>query len=388
MSEVQLPTWARPAPLVRRWVDRARGTESDDLLSLRPGRSLDPVGVADLVAWGGLVGTRSLLVGVERLRLSWSLPRPRLAASRSARVDQFWDLLRAAVVEAGPGRLALSGGLDSRALAAAAAQEGVAVDVGTFGDADCIDLPVAAEVARRLGLPQVVSLLEPEGALACEERVWNATDGTGGPASAPGSPTDAAWAGCTRLLSGTSGDVIWGDTPLPGPSPPARLKRLGLAAPPGLSAPPAPSWVRAPEAWTNLWTRQSAVTWNGVLPRLAFTPVVPVAWQPDLLAFCLALPPEDRAGRSLLREVLERHAPEVGATALPPVHGAVHDLDRAFRAEPWRAELQRWSADVEGLRRVGLEPAAVARMVRQTLRGARDRAGFLSRLRAVWRWGL
>ncbi len=346
------------------------------------------MGVADVVAWGGLVGTRSLLVGVERLRLPWSLPRPRLGASRSARVDQFWALLRAAVAEAGPGRVALSGGLDSRAIAAAAAREGVAVDVGTFGDPDCIDLPVATEVAKRLGLPQVVTLLELDGAQACEERVWAATDGTGGPASAPGSPTDAAWAGCARLLSGTSGDVIWGDTPLPGPSPSARLKRLGLVAPSRLSAPPAPSWVRSQTAWTNLWTRQAAVTWNGVMPRLAFTAVVPIAWQPDLLAFCLALPPEERAGRSLLLEVLERHAPEVSAAAVPPVHGAVHDLDRAFRAEPWRTQLQGWSSDGDGLRRVGLEPAAVARMVRQTLRGARDRASFLSRLRAVWRWGL
>ena len=245
---------------------------------------------------------------------------------------------------------------------------------------------MAAEVAGRLGLAHAVHRLGPGDALACEERVWRATDGTGGPGSAPGAPSDEAWAGL-RLLSGTSGDVIWGDSPQPGPSPARRLRRLGFGAPCSPPVPPPPRWLRAPGAWRSLWTRQAAVTWSGVLPRLDFAEVVPVAWQPELLAFCLALPPEDRADRALLRAVLRRHAPDLSDEALPPVRGAVHDLDRAFRSPPWRAELERWAQDGAGLSAVGIDPVGLRRLVGQTLRGSRDRAGFLSRVRALWRWG-
>ena len=185
---------------------------------------------------------------------------------------------------------------------------------------------------------------------------------------------------------------------MPGPSPAPRLGKLGCPyAEPRWSEdlPPAPRWASAAGAasWRNLWTRQQGATWDGVLPRLEFTPVIPVLWHEPLLSFCLALGDEDRRDRMLLRHMLERHAPEVSASALPPVRGPVHDLDRAWRTSPeWAEELERWLAPgaeaAAPWQALGLRRQVVARMTGQVRRGRRSRAGFLSRLRAAWRWGV
>ncbi len=384
-----------PPPLRARWACRRRGRVADELLDLRePGLGLDPAGVADLLAWGAPIGRRSLLVGVGREVPAWSLPPPSPhpgALSGLDRADRLWELLLDAVQAAGPGRVTLSGGLDSRAVAAAAVAAGLEVDAGTFGDPDAPDLPIAAAVARTLALEHVVHVLDPDCARIHEARAWAASSGVGGPDSAPGAATDAPWATAPRVLSGASADVIWGDTPLPPPATARRLRRLGLRGPPSIPArvaPPAPRWLppAGRAAWINLRTRQAAVTWAGSASRRATTPVVPVVWHEPLLAFCLALPAEDRRDRSLLRLALRRHAPAVAE--LPAVRGRVHDLDRAMRSTPgWRAALDAWVADVDGLRAVGLRPGEVARLVRSQRRG-RGRAALLSRLRALWRWGL
>jgi len=394
-----------PAVLRRRWRDARTGREGT-LLELDDGRPLDLHGVATLLAYGGLIGSRSLLVDVEAVLEPLLLPAPSVRAAdldADARADRLWSLLREAVAAAGRGRrrvrVALSGGLDSRAVAAAA----VAVDApgltfGTFGDADAPDLPVAAALARALDRPHRIDRLPPGGALRHEERVWRATHGVGGPASAPGAPTDEAWAGeCDVLLSGCSGDVIWGDTALPGPSPAARLRKLGVRpVPDDPWGPPAPSWASAGgrSAWANLHSRQRAVTWSGVLPRLDYTPVVPVLWHPSLLAFALTLSLADRDGRVVVRRMLERHAPAVAPSGIPPVKtSGVHDLDRAWRTDPaWGAALDRWTSDdpteVAAFDAVGVDRRAALRMVRQVRAGKRERAGFLGRLRALRRWGL
>jgi asparagine synthetase B (glutamine-hydrolysing) len=363
-----------------------------DLLALR-GPGLDPAGVADLVAWGAPIGSRSLLVDVVRLRPFWAPEPPDTrpsALERGARADRLWSLLTDAVVAAGGGRIALSGGLDSRAIAAAAVGAGLDVDAGTFGDPDAVDLPVARAVAGVLGLRHAVHELDPDCALDHEARVWATSGGIGGPAFAPGAATDQPWSGISRLLSGTSADVLWGDTPLPSAPTERRLRRLGLGRPSTLeaSAPPAPHWVppAGRAAWINLWTRQAAVTWAGSASRRVHTPVFPVAWHEPLLRFCLALSEDDRRDRKLLRLALARHAPDLAA--LPTVHGPVHDLGRAMRSsERWRQELRQWSGDDVGLAQVGLVPAEVRRLVRSHGRG-RDRSGLLSRLRALWRWSL
>ena len=394
-----------PPPLRRSWERTATGERATDLLALAgPGDALDPGGVSDLLAYGYAAGRRSPVAGIRRRFEGWALAPPEphpLELSAGDRADRLWGLLCAAVAEAVDGacapRAALSGGLDSRAIAAALAEVAPrSGSLGRVGDPDCADLPVARGVGAALGLPHQVTLLPMDGALRHEERVWRATDGTGGPASAPGAPTDEAWGGgCDLLLSGCAGDVVWGGSVRPGPSPERRLRRLGvpwLAPSWDDEVPTAPGWLppTGVAAWLNLWTRQAGGTWNGVLPRLASTPVVPVLWHEPLLSFCLALEPEDRRERRLVQRVLERRAPAVAPGRLPLApRGPVHDLDRAFAGCPqWRQELERMAADEVGLHRVGLRPAGVRRLVRRALaaRGP-GRAGSISRVRALLPWG-
>ena len=395
-----------PPPLGRRYLRVDTGRESVSPIELAPGCDLDPGGIADLIAYGYLPGSRTTLAGVRRIAPTWDLAPPSPRADElpdaDARADRLWELLRAAVRDAAAGcnrpRVPLSGGLDSRAVAAAAAAEGLpGVHAATFGDPEAVDLPGAVRIAEALGLPHTVDHLPADAARVHEERVWRATGGQGGPASAPGAATDTQWAEqCDRLLSGTSGEVVWGAAGMPSPLPPSRLRKLGVRATPLPSveaAPPPPDWVpdAGHAAWINLWTRQAGGSWNGVLSRLEHTPVAPIPWTPELLAYCLTLGADDRRDRRLLRHMLDRHAPAVSAQAIPPVRGPVHDLDRAMRSvEAWRDTLQQMIAPSQRRtwNHIGVRPREVTRLVRQHLAGRRERAQLISRLRVVWRWGL
>jgi len=388
-----------------RWsyVHSSSGHESESLLDLRDRAGLDPGGVADLLAFGHPLGERTLLAGVLGRTGAWDLPppdpHPADLPTAPHRRDRLWLLLREAVRAAAEGfsrpRVTLSGGLDSRAVAAAAAAEGLPVDCATFGDPDCEDIPAARRIAQGLDLDHVVVELPPDAALLHEDRTWRATGGLGGPAAAPGAHTDVPWAAdCDVILSGMSGEAVWGDLGAPGPSPARRLKRLGVDVPlqtPADVAPEPPQWLPRASlgAWINLHTRQARGTSAGVRSRVLHTAFVPVPWTPRLLAFCLALPPEDRAGRALLRQALEHHAPDVAPSAVPPVRGPVHDLDRAMRAVPaWgRTLAQMVDRNQRGAwRDLGLKPRPVRRLVTQVVEGRRARAVFVSRLRLLWRW--
>jgi hypothetical protein len=392
-----------PPPLQWRYVHAATGREVTKLSDLPDVRTFDPGGVADLLGFGHPLGTRTILAGVQGRCPAWDLaapePHPDQLGGAAQRRERLWQLLRGAVRRAAREfdrpRITLSGGLDSRAIAAAAAAEGLAVDCATFGDPDCADIPAATEIARRLGLPHTVTQLPPDAGLRHEERCWRATGGLGGAAAAPGAHTDAAWAQeCDGILSGMSGEAVWGDLGAPGPSPPSRMSRLGVAEPPlepSAVAPAPPQWLppTSAGAWINLHTRQARGTANGIRSRLQLTPLVPVPWSPDLLAFCLALPPEDRRDRTLLRQMLDHFAEDVGPTALPAVRGPVHDLDRAMHTvAEWRRTLaQMTDRNCNGaFERLGLRPRAVRRIVRQVAGGSRRRAVFVSRLRVLWRW--
>ena len=395
-----------PPPLGRRYRRADAGREDGSPIELARGCDLDPGGIADLLAHGYLPGLRTALAGVSRVAPVWDLAPPTPRADElpdaGARADRLWELLRAAVSEAAAGctrpRIPLSGGLDSRVVAAAASAEGLpGVHAATFGDPDAVDLPGAARIARSLDLPHTIDLLPIDAAHTHEERVWHATGGQGGPASAPGAATDALWADpCDRLLSGTSGEVVWGAAGVPSPLPASRLRKLGVRATPLPSreaSPPPPAWVPVAghAAWINLWTRQAGGSWNGVLSRLEYTPVAPIPWNPDLLAYCLTLDTDDRRDRRLLRHMLARHAPAASADAIPPVRGPVHDLDRAMRTVPaWRDALESMIAPSQRStwHRLGIRPREVTRLVRQHLATRRDRAQLISRLRVLWRWGL
>ena len=364
-------------PLDRRVRCRRTGTEAASLLPFHP-RPLDRAGVADFVAWGFTTGTRTLLADVERVITPWELPSP----AGPATADSLWEQLRAVVAAHGDAWAALSGGLDSRAIAAAAAGP-----VATFGEADCADLPVAARVAAALDRPHTVTTLPGDAARLHEDRVFTASGGWGGPGAAPGAHTDTLWAAPT-LLSGMSGDVVWGDTALGGRTPDSRLRKLGVTAvgDPADAVPPPPPWAHPDShgAWLSLWTRQARVTWNGVLSRRPHTPVVPVCWEPRLLGLCLTMTAEQRSDRRLVRAMLARHAPTLHG--IPTVRGRTYDLDRAFATDPWwSAELRRM-AEAAGLwAEMGLNPRGVARILRLQARGRRRRGALVSRLRVLWR---
>lgn len=364
------------------------------------GARLDRDAVADLLAWGHPLGQRSLLDGVVWTRPEpWALREPSPHPSTlgpDGRADMMWRLLCDAVSRNGAPRVgvALSGGLDSRAVAAAAMATLPHVGCATFGDSGAVDLGRARMVARRLGAPHIVSALPLEAALFEERRVFEATGGLGGPASAPGAFTDFTWAeDFDVLLSGMSGDVIWGDTTLRGPTPPSRLRKLGAreAQSPLTMVPPPPGWATPAGvvAWQNLWTRQARVTWNGLLSRRQVMPVHPVLWDPSLVSFCLALDGVDRGGRSLLVRMLARHAKTVDPEVVPPVSGPVHDLNRAMHTSAmWRAELDGMLGSPERWAEAGLRPRGVARLLRLVRDGKRPRAGLVSRLRILWSWSL
>lgn len=382
-----------PPPLRRRFVAED-GRAVSSLLDLDG--PLDPAGIGELLAWGHTVGSRSLLQGVRWRVDTWDLPAPRVHPSTlcdDTRADALWRLACEAV-QGASGRVgvALSGGLDSRLVAAAAKEVHGDVLGLTFGDSGAPDLGRARLVARRLGIRHLVSALPLDAALLEERRVFLATGGLGGPAAAPGAFTDASWAeDIDVLLSGMSGDVVWGDTGLRGPTNPSRLRKLGVGTVADVldGVPDAPTWASPAGvvAWQNLWTRQARVTWNGVLPRLAFTPVTPVPWDEPLLAFCLALDGVDRAGRGLLARTLERHAPAVAPRVVPPVTGPVHDLDRAMSRSPgWRGELDRMISAPARWRALGLRPRGVARLLKLVRNGKRARSGLVSRLRTLWLW--
>ena len=390
-----------PPPLRRRFVECDSGREAPSLLEFAGFADIDPGGAADLVGFGFQLGRRTLLAGVERRADPWHLdppePHPASLDSTDARADRLWELLGEAVRRAAVGarapRVPLSGGLDSRAVAAVAADLR-GLTAGTFGDPECNDMPVARQVAQALGLSHSVTRLPIDAALATEKRVWVATGGLGGPAAAPGAYTDRTWAtDCDRLLSGTSGEVVWGDARRPTPLPDSRLRKLGIRGrpqDPAEAAPEPPEWASPPgrEAWINLWTRQAGASWNGVLPRLASTPVVPIPWDPAVLSYCLALGKADRLDRALLRRMLDRCSPALAG--LTSVRGTVHDLDRAMRTcVGWQSALEEMVARSQApvWRCMGIDARAVRRLVRQQLRGTRDRAQLLSRLRVMWRWG-
>jgi hypothetical protein len=301
------------------------------------------------------------------------------------RVAELWRLLCEAVQSAASPRVMLSGGLDSRLVAAAAAEVHDAPRFASFGDPDCCDLPIAVLVASRLGGHHDVAELDADSARVCELRVWHATGGWGGPTASPGAPCDDAFAG-EVVLSGASGDVVWGRAREVQRGPARWWRRLGLPEPSAPEVPPPPRWIdpSALPSWRNLHTRQRLRTWMGALPRLEVSPVRPVPWEPAVLGFCLALPEQERVGRALVRRVLATVRPDLSAEALPPVRGPVHDFARALRGEGWRQELQRWLDRPEAWRHVRRRP--VLRWLRMTLSGRRDRSGLIARVRAATRW--
>ena len=161
------------------------------LLELGGERTVDRLGIAQLLLLGFPIGRRTLIEGVERLQpgqafvaapagvrgdrvpgVASNLEHKQRAAAplrQNARdlADLFVDACSMRAEATGPALLALSGGLDSRAVGAALARAGVAFDAATFVDSSGVyekEVEVARAVAALLGAPwRLFRMPSPEG---------------------------------------------------------------------------------------------------------------------------------------------------------------------------------------------------------------------------------
>jgi len=164
-----------PVYLRQRPYGYAVATSALPLARLEPRASLDPLAVASLLTLGQLIGTRTLFAGIEALpagaiwtlapdsrqetRATWP-PWPEPAGTLRERVTNLHRALRASIdAAAHPGipGLLLSGGLDSRLLAALLVNGQQPPRAYTFGAAGCADIQLARRVASELRLEHEVA---------------------------------------------------------------------------------------------------------------------------------------------------------------------------------------------------------------------------------------
>ncbi len=223
---------------------------------------------------------------------------------------------------------ALSGGLDSRTLLTTLVRDGVPATAVTFGRPLSRDWRRASEVAEHLGVPHLRTALPAVGPLEQLDLIADVTGGTGSLAYAPGTPThELASRHVDVLVSGASGDALFG--PLPGPRPgrsvmqhylppmPAlREDRRALAIPwaptvekrlEDARLPPIPG--EGPDAralrYLLRW-RQATTIADGVRLRESTTRVVTPFLEPEVVALARRLPPRLRQHRRLQRRALRR----------------------------------------------------------------------------------
>lgn len=197
-----------------------------------------PIGVADFLRWGHANASNAFISGIEALEPGamltlrrggllferwWSLADAMSAQgvrmSRKKDVERFSGLVSAAVdrqlVSDRPLGIFLSGGVDSGAIAAAAAARTTNVKAITAllpGQGD--DARRAAERATRLGLQHVQVPVGSEGLLDDVERCIAAMDRPSVDALNTLLVCDAAkQAGLTVVLSGLGGDELFGGYP-------------------------------------------------------------------------------------------------------------------------------------------------------------------------------
>jgi asparagine synthetase B (glutamine-hydrolysing) len=405
---------------------------------------LDPVALGDLVTLGTPLGDRTLIRGVSR-----HVPEEPFAAGPGGGdddwVDAYLDTLRRSTRTAlasgqRPG-CTLSGGLDSRTIAALAVAEGARPLAVTFGAPGLPDREIATAVAGHLGLDHRCDALPPDGPLPWLDLVAEHTSGTGNLALVPGLPTHEAVAGrIDVLLSGASGDALYGG-PVDSEAgeegwlerllQPLRADRRRLLLPGATSIAgrlvearlpqregeaPAARWLRHLLRW-----RQATVIADGVRLRTAFTPVSTPFLEPGSRRLALALPDRLRADRRLQRLALERLDPDLAAIPLAgelpspglasrssayargrvdhllrnlrlrgtPERGVAFDVQTAFR------QREAWQGAAESLCEApppGVEPDGLRRLWDRHRAGRDNHGLLLGRLlvakRFVDRWDL
>jgi len=403
--------------------------------------TLDEVALGDTVTFGTPLGRRTLVRGIARLHPGEALtpggePRPPVwprrppldPADRSSWIGAYLDALRGTLDDRIDRRdvlgCTLSGGLDSRTLLALLRDRGCAPLAVTFGPPGHPDREVAAAVAEEAGVEHLVSEIPPDGPLPHLDEVARMTAGTGNLALLAGVCSHAEVEGRIDLLvSGASGDALFGPLPPAVPGDPQGLRatlsplredrrRALLADAPTVDdrleearALPCPAADGDAAKLVHLlrW-RQATVIADGVRLRARHTPVVAPFLGAGCRALAMGLPADLREGRTLQRLALERLAPDLAALprvpappARPAFRAARYLRGRAdhlarnlwLRGTPDRAALfdiqsalrkrPAWREAVEGLCAApppGIEAGGLERLWRRHLHG-RDNLGLL-----------
>ena len=403
--------------------------------------TLDEIALGDTVTFGTPLGRRTLVRGVVRLHPGEILEpggtpsqpvwprRPALdPADREGWVDAYIDALGRAIDDRVDPRdvlgCTLSGGLDSRTLLALLRDRGHAPRAITFGTPGHPDREVAVAVAKAAGAEHLVTDIPPDGPLPHLDEVARVTGGTGNLALLAGVCSHAEAAGKVDLLvSGASGDALFGPLPAAAPGDPQGLhaalsplrddrRRALLTDAPSVderleearALPCPPGGGDGARLVHLLRWRQATVIADGVRLRKRHTPVLAPFLGAHSRALALGLPPDLREGRTLQQLALERLAPDLArlprVPAAParratraarylrgradhlarnlwlrgtPDRNAQFDIHSALRKRP------AWRAAAEGLCAApppGIDPGGLARLWRRHLRG-RDNLGLL-----------
>jgi len=264
----------------------------------------------------------------------------------------------------------LSGGMDSRTIAAEAVALGARPLAITFGTPGSPDVAIAERVAAALGLEHRILSLDPARVADALPEAALVTGGTTGVAHLVGHATNRDLAGQVDvILSGMCGDGIMGNVPADAPQRPVRAVhglpdivrgrllapafrretdegyRVSLEAdaadyPPGTDL----KVFNTFEAMRNRWRR---LTLSGVVSRRIDTDVLLPFFHQPLLETAFALTPERRRHQSAyLESFCARHAacsvipwertgrpPTAGGAPPPPARRAVRALlDRLAHA--------------------------------------------------------
>lgn len=184
----------------------AFGSEIKALLPRDRPIAVDPHGVADFLILGFPLGTRTLVMETESVppasctvidsvrvatRSYWQFrfgAQPDSIAAVDAAADALGDALAQAVSDACRGGqnvdVPLSGGLDSRCLAALATASGHAIRTYTIGTPDRMDIELGPASARVLGAPNTCWTLDADHFLRWIEDAVQLTDGMYNPVDA------------------------------------------------------------------------------------------------------------------------------------------------------------------------------------------------------------
>lgn len=192
---------SRPLYYVRRGERVLHARSVHELLSRLEGSpDQDRRGIADFLQLGFVLGQRTYFEGIslvpaattlvfergaEVSRRTWWRFHYGAAPGGPRTTDQWVEALGATFLRAceemnpepGPFSVPLSGGMDSRAILAALHALGKTAVAYTIGDPACLEVPIAREVARRLGAPHHVWTMTPADVLTWLEDGVRATDG-------------------------------------------------------------------------------------------------------------------------------------------------------------------------------------------------------------------